>query len=156
VLGSSRAEIRKGAPGDAAAEDDVTVGDGDDRPDDLLLARSLDQIAAGTGTHGGEEGLVVVEHREHDDGDPRRRRPELTDRVEAGRPRHPQIHEDDVSLLRDGDPDGIAAVRGLTDHLDALDAGQRRSQPVAEDGVIVGDDDAQAHAGSEDVRAPIP
>ena len=44
-------------------------GDGPDRPADLLLLGACHHVAAGTGAHGGEHRVVIVEHGQDQDGD---------------------------------------------------------------------------------------
>jgi hypothetical protein len=48
--------------GDAGAEDGLAGGHGHDRPGDLLLFGAFEDIATGTGAHGREHPVVVVEH----------------------------------------------------------------------------------------------
>jgi hypothetical protein len=51
--------------GDVGPEHRLSRGHRADRTDDPVAGGALDQIATGAGTHRGEHGLVVVEHRQH-------------------------------------------------------------------------------------------
>jgi hypothetical protein len=68
------------------------------------------------------------------------RRAGRLDAVDAG---HGRVQQDHVRCELAGEGDGLLAVGRGPDDFDAVDPGQRGDQAVAEEQVIVGDDDPQ-------------
>ena len=129
--------------GDLGPEDRLAGGGRPDGADDLVLVGPLEQVAAGPGAHRGEDGVVVLEHREDDDGRRRRRpRRDAAGRLDAVEVGHPQVHEDHVGAQRCGQLHGARPGLGLADHLDVVDVGEHQLEPAAERRVVVGDEDA--------------
>ena len=56
-------------PARAGSEDRLAAGDATQDGGDLVLVGVLEKVATGAGAHGGEEQLVLLEHRQHDDTD---------------------------------------------------------------------------------------
>ena len=69
--GRRRGEELGHPPGDRRPEDRLALGDRGDRADDLGLVRALQQVPARTGAHRGEQRLILLGHRQHDDADVR-------------------------------------------------------------------------------------
>ena len=106
---------------------------GRDRPQgalDLDRPGALEQVAAGAGAHGGEDGVVVVDHR--DDEHPTFGRRATISRVAStpGFVAEVEVHHHDVDLVALGGVDRGRDRVGLRDDLEPVDRGeQTRSGP---------------------------
>ncbi len=125
--------------GHPGPEDGLAPGDGGDPAEDLLLRRTLDQVAAGTGPHRGEHRVVVLVHGQDQHRDRRRHPGDLAGRLEPVHARHLQVDQRDVGGVHDRLAHGLGAVAGLRDHLEAGHRGEQGGQAVAHDRVVVGD-----------------
>jgi hypothetical protein len=115
-----------------------------DGADQFRLVAALQQIPASTGAHRREDGVVVIEHREHQHS---HMRAGLCDRAGCGDPidlGHVQIHHDNVRLQLIDQLDRSLPVVCLSDHVDVAVGSEQRDQPGPEDRVVVGDEDRQS------------
>jgi hypothetical protein len=64
--------------------------------------------------------------------------------LEAAQPRHRDVHQDDIRTQGAGELDGLLAVGRLADHGDVLRERQERADAVAQDGVVIRDQDPNA------------
>ena len=118
----------------------LAARDGLDHRPKLGRLEVLEQVAAGPCLDRGEQVLLVLADGEHHDRRLRPGRGDRPGRLDAGHPRHPDVHQDEVGLEPGDQLDGLAAVRGVTDHVMAPGLEQRRD-PVTEQGVVVGQHD---------------
>ena len=108
---------------------------------------SFSGYAGSPRSNGGEDGVVVVEHGEHEDvdvgtfGDP----PGGVDAVHA--PGHLQVHHDDVRDQVDRDGHRLLAGGRLADDVEVAGRGEQRAQAAAEDRMVVGEDDRGGGGG---------
>ena len=102
----------------------------------LVDRRVLHQVAAGAGEDRVEHVRVLVRDRQDDDARQRRDRADLARRLDAAHPRHVEIHDDDVRRQLADLRDGLRAVPGLADDLDALLL-EEIAEPGPEEIVIV-------------------
>ena len=150
AVGSERGagQVGQRTSGDSGAEDRLAGRDGRDGADHVGGGRALEDVAERAGAHRREHRLVVLEHGQHQDAR-RRARPGRSRRV-ASMPFIPGIW---MSMMmtsgRSGDGGAYRVVAGGDDldHLVPVDGGQQRAQSFLHDGVVVGDDDPQGHAG---------
>jgi hypothetical protein len=127
---------------------------------DLLGAGVLGQVAAGAGAQRlDDRALVVVGgEREHlDTGVALAQAPGRRHPVDAG---HAQVHEDGVGPQLGGQGDGLLAVGGGPDDLDATQQPEQHHQALADDPLVVGDQHPdhhrRAHAGTHSsTRKPV-
>ena len=133
------------AGGDARAEDGLTGNDRADGTHDLVLFRPLEQIAPGASLHRGEDGRVVVEHREDQHGSLRDAGPDPPGRFDPVDPGHPDVHEDHIGTQQLHLADRGLAVGGFAHHLEPVDGRQQRAQPPAHHRMVVGDHQANGH-----------
>ena len=131
--------------GDAWTEDRLAGSHRPDRPRDVVLLDALDQVAARTGAHGSEHGLVVLVHRQHEYGDPRCDPGQLPGGGDAVELRHVQVEQGDVGLGEQHLADRLASVGSDTGHLEVRDRAEQGGQPGTDDRMVVGDDDADGH-----------
>ena len=61
--------------------------------------------------------------------------------------RHPQVHQHDVGVVLGGERDRLLAVGGGADELDPVEQPEQRAEALADDALVVGEQDAD-HAGS--------
>ena len=80
---------------------------------------------------------------------------ELADGAHAVGAGHPQIHQHDVRTAGERQRDGLAPVGRLAQHLELRVAGEDAAQAVADDGVVVDDQQADDHAGTAGTLAEI-
>jgi hypothetical protein len=113
--------------GDPGAEDDVTCRDRLDGPDDLVPFGALDQVAASSGPHRGEQRLVVVEHGEHQDGGAWAAGGDLAGGLDAAGAGHVQVHQHDVGAEFARRRHRGRAVAGLSDDADTSGVGEGRA-----------------------------
>jgi hypothetical protein len=67
---------------------------------------------------------------------------QLAQSLEAGLVRHGEVEQKHVRLNLAGQPDSLFAVGGLADHMKIGFRFQQLAQPVPEDGMVVGDQNA--------------
>jgi len=68
-------------------------------------------------------------------------------RSNAVKTRHPYVHEDDVRSPVPGEVDGAAAVLRLADNDQVVGSGDDAAETHAHQRLVVGDEDADRHAG---------
>ncbi len=115
-----------------------------ERPCDGVAVGVLRQVAEGAGRESTCDGLVVGIRGEHDD---LRSRMSVADGGRGGdavETRHPQIHEDDVRVGGRRQLDGFLPVGGRSHDLDPGHEPEQGDEAVADDGLVVGDDDPHA------------
>ena len=76
--------------------------------------------------------------------------------VEPALVRHHDVHQDHVGLQRPRLEDRLAGVARLADRLDVVLRGEQEPQPAADDGVVVDDQDADAHASGTSATIVVP
>src|SRR3972149_7022904 len=130
------------AVADAGAEVGVAAMDGLDAEQELVYLRLLDDVAVGAGLQGAGDVLVLHVAGEHEDFGLGQAAADLTRRLDAVEAGHDRVHEDDVGLDLLGDLDGLAAVGGLADDLEAGLGLEHGAQRLAGDGGVVGEEDA--------------
>ena len=140
-------EVLDHALRDVGPEDRLAAADRRDRAHDVVLIGALEQVALGAGAHGREDGVVVLEHRQHEHADVRALGDDLARRLDAVELGHVQIHDDDVGLQRLGGGDRLGAGRRLAHDLRLAERREQRAEPSAEDRMVVGDEDANAFHG---------
>ena len=99
-----------------------------------------------------EEELLVLVHREHEDAQLGLARGELARRLQAGHARHRDVEDGQVDVVGERSFDRLGSVVDLGDHAEVGLSGEQLPQPVANDGVIVG----EQHPGDERSRHPTP
>ena len=129
----------------------------------LELARRhvLQEVAGGAGPHGLDHLVVAGEAGEHDHPGPVAGGPDAADGVDAPAPGHDEVEEDDVR----GEPQCLGhrliAVGGLADDVQAGTGGEVGAQPLADDRVVVDDQEPDGRCPSHSLgpvsqRAPRP
>ena len=113
----------------------------------------LEQVALGTGLDRLEEVILVLGDGEDDDGDRRLGRLDPRRRREPGPARHADVHEHQVRPDLGGQRDRLVLAAGEPHDIVAPRPDERRD-PVAEEGVVVGDEDP--HRGRLDRRGGRP
>jgi hypothetical protein len=107
-----------------------------------VLLGSLDDVAARSRAQGLHDGVVVLEHRHRDDADVGSGGGEAACGFDAGHAGHRYVHQRDVGLkLKHGAHARGSVAREAAD-FDVLDRGEEVLHPLAEDGVVVDDEDA--------------
>jgi len=86
------------ASGDRRPEYRLAAADPPDRKQDLGALGALEQVAPSAGLHGLEDGVVVLEHGQHQHPDMRADRQDPAGGLQAVEARHRDVHEDDVGL----------------------------------------------------------
>ena len=129
----------------AVPEDRLPGRDRGDGAGDVLLLDPLDEIPASPGPHGGEDRLVVVAHRQHQDRHRRRDPGELTGRGDPVELGHVQVEQSDVGLRGDDLTHCRPTVSRDRNHLEVRQGSQQGSQAGPHDRVVVGHHDADAH-----------
>jgi hypothetical protein len=128
---------------------------GDRAPDgigEVARAHVLEQVAPGTCLHRGDDVGVGVIGRE--DEHLRRLRegangPRGSHAVED---RHPQVHQDQVGSEHRDEGERLRAVLRLADDVEVRFLGQDRRHAGAHDGVVVDDEETDAHRGTSNRR----
>ena len=141
---TSVADAIEQAPCDSAGQGRVAAGDAAEEGGNLLGRLGLQEVARRAGTDGGEEILLGVRRRQHDDlrvgcalPDPRK----CGEAVHAG---HGEVEKHEVGMQPGRLRDGGRSVLGVADDLEAL-LGQQRRQRVARQRMVVHDEDAFGH-----------
>ena len=76
---------------------------------------------------------------------PGRRRGDGPRRLDAVEHRHAHVHQDDVGAVELDEADGVGAVGRLAHDLDAVLGLEDHAEPLAQQGLVVGQDDADGH-----------
>ena len=137
-----RAQALEHLRGDLRRDERLAARGGADAGDQLVDGGVLQQVAAGAGHDGVHHVVVVDGDGQHDDAGPRRDARHLARRLDAGEPRHLQVHDDDVRRELADEAQRVAAVVGLSDDLEALFL-EQAPQAAAEEVVVVDEQDAQ-------------
>jgi hypothetical protein len=125
----------------------VPVGSGVHGLHEQVRPGVLEQEAASAGAQGAEDVLIQVErgddHDRHRVGHVGTRQPPgHLDPVEPG---HPDVDEQHVRTQPGGHLDGLYAVRGLPDDVDAGLGTEDHHQPGPHQVLVIGHDDTDAH-----------
>ena len=105
----------------------------------------LDDVGGGAGVEHGADELGVGVHGEGDDADFGVGFEDAAcglDAVEVG---HVDIHNDDVGAEVPGEFDGVAAGGGFADDFEIGVGGEDGAEAVADEGVVVGEEEGGAH-----------
>ena len=135
-------------PGDRRGEQRVASRDRVDRGQQVLRRDVLEQEAAGAGDERVEHVLVEVEGGEHQHPRGRLAREQPPGRLEPVHDRHPDVHQDDVGAGPPAGVDGLRAVAGLGDDSDLRVGLEDHPEAGAHECLVVGDQDADGHAGT--------
>ncbi len=114
------------------------------RRQQLLGRRGLEQIGGGPGLSHPVGGSRVVEHRQRDDPNLRQFLLDLARGLVARHDRHRDVHHDHVGLELVRHFDRLLSVARLPDDLDVLLLDQHGFEPLADDLVVVHEQDPQA------------
>ena len=142
VARARHGEVLDHALGDVRAEDRLAAADRRDGAHDLVLIGALEQVAVAPArmaakTESSSSNIVSTSTPmcglcAHD----------LARRLDAVQLGHLQVHDDDVRLQLLGGRDRLGARRRLAHDLGLAERREQRAQPAAEDGMVVGDEDA--------------
>jgi hypothetical protein len=116
-------------------------GGGLDGAGDLGDPGVLREVPAGACLERVQDRLVVGVGGEDDDLGLGLGSADLPGRLDAVKPRHPQVHQHDVRAVACGEQHGLFAVGRRGDRLDPRGELQQRHQPFAHDRLIVDDQD---------------
>ena len=143
------------AAGDPRGHDGVAPGHRPDGRGQLGRRHVLEQEAAGAGPEGPEGVLVEIEGgQDEHPGVPGGLRfgdgPSGRDPVEHG---HAHVHEDDVGAVELGQAHGVGAVGRLAHDLHVLLGLEDHAEPLAQQGLVVGQDDPDRHGEVEALQS---
>ena len=121
-------QVADRSAGRGRVECPLTGGDALDSVRDVVRVRVFGQEAFGAGAQRGQDGVVVAEGCQCDDGRRVRATLELSDRGQATDARHVQVHQDDVGVVSVDRIDHLVAVGRFADDVDALTGQDARQQ----------------------------
>src|SRR6266478_650937 len=121
----------------------------------LLAAAILQNVAAGTRFHGGRDVLWNVKFREYEDFELREARVKFANELHAGAIRQRHIREYDVRLQQIDQPQSLGRAARLADDLEFVTSVDQVAYGLAQDPVLVDEEDAMCAAafGDERLRA---
>src|SRR5215204_5757672 len=128
--------------GDLRSEVGLSTCHGSQHLQDLGGVRTLENVTTGPGAHGGEHGVVVLEHRKNYDPDARVGLEDATGCLYAVYVRHLYVHEDDIRPELGGSLENFSAGCRLAHDLHVGLWVQHGAQPFPEDGMVVCYEDA--------------
>ena len=96
---SSAAEVVNQALGDGRTKDGLTARHSTDGAQSLLLHGALEEVAARSSANGGEDGLVILKHREDQNADVRACLQDAARGLNAIDAWHLNIHQNDICSL---------------------------------------------------------
>ncbi len=96
---SSAAEVAHQVLGDGRTKDGLAVRHGTDGAQGLFLHGTLEEIAARSSANGGEDGLVILKHREDQNADVRACLQDAARGLNAIDAWHLNIHQNDICSL---------------------------------------------------------
>jgi hypothetical protein len=127
---------------DGRAEEELLVGDGTDRLEEIGLGAILEKVALGAGGEGTDEEGLIAMHAQHDDADVGIAFYDLgsgVDTVELG---HRNVHDDYVGRKLLCEADGLAAIAGFADDFDGGVGLKQKLKAFANDSMIIGNEDS--------------
>jgi hypothetical protein len=127
--------------GDRCAEHPATVSYGLHRSHYLGSAGPLQQVTAGAHAQGSKHGVIVGEHREHQDSYMWAAMGNAAGGLDATHPRHIKVHDHHVRLQLNAERHRLPSIGRLADYIEALRS-EGCSETVSIEGVIVGDQHA--------------
>ena len=133
--------------GDPGAEHGAARGDGAQRRGDLVAGRALEDIAARTRRQGSEDGVVVVHHGDHEHGGGRGELGRPPGRLDAGGAGQVDVHEHHIGCGVFDGRQRLLGGAGRAGHLYPGHGGEQPGQAVAEDGMVIDDQDP-GHVGT--------
>jgi len=107
------------------------------------LIGPFEKIASGASAKCGEDGSVIVVHRQDQDRDPRADLDNPPRRVDTVAARHVDVHDDYVWLQFGREFDCIFPTYCLAHDLGSRKLEERHSQAVSNDWVIIGNENGQ-------------
>src|SRR3954454_17885852 len=137
-----RVELLDELRGHRRADQRLALHHGADRVGDLLDGDLLQQVAGGAGLDRLVEIVLLVGDGQHEDLHRRHRLGQPAGGLDAADARHAHIHEQHVRRVQLGLGDGVLAVLGLADDLDALLELEDLDQASSEEGVVIDDEHA--------------
>jgi len=120
----------------------LAVVDDADALDEIFEARVFEQVGAGAGAEAAVNVFVAFERGEDDDAGGSELLADDFDGFDAVHFRHAEIDERDIGYIFHEEVDGFFSRGGFADDRHIRDAIERGDQAFADDGVIVGDEDA--------------
>ena len=99
----------------------------------MLLSGPLEQVAAGADLECRGDGIVVVNHRQHEYGAVGARLRNPPDCLEARHAGHVEVHDEDVGGEVDCSAYSLLAVPNRPEHLYVVDCGEEASQAVTKE-----------------------
>ena len=142
---------------DGRVDDGLVLENLEERAADLLPSGVLGEIPARTRPERIEHRPVVGVGGQHHDLDQGLSLAQLAGGLDAVAAGHPQVHQHHVGVKRTRHGDGLGPVRGFTHHLDVGEEPEHHGQSLADDPLIIGDQntDRLAHTGtSSSTRKP--
>jgi hypothetical protein len=133
--------------GDGRGDAGLAGVDGADGVEQLVDGHSLEQIGAGSCLECAVDVLVAVEGGEDDEAGGGRFGADAGDGVDAAELGELQVHEGDVGSEGAVEGDGFESVGGFADDLDAGHDLEERDETLADDVVVVDDQDANWRGG---------
>jgi hypothetical protein len=108
--------------------------DAADDSGDLVSVVVFEEVAAGTGSDGGEEKFILVEHAQHHDADARLVGRDLSGCFDAVEHGHAQVHDDDIGFQGESEVDSFVSVAGECDDVEPADNAEQSGKAFAEAG----------------------
>ena len=117
-----------------------------DRGEQVLRLHVLEQVAVGAAADRRDQVVGVVRHGEHDHPAVQARGADRLERLDAAHARHVQVEQDQVRVELLRHRHALLAVGGLAHHVQVRGQGDQLGDALAEQGVVVDDQDAVALA----------
>jgi len=140
-------ELADHALGDLGRQQRLAGGDRAHRLQQLLRRVVLEHEAAGAGVERVEDVLVQRERRQDEDARRVLAGEDAPRRLQAVELGHADVHQHDGRIEARHLGDRLAARAGLRDDLDVRLAGEQHAEAGPDHGLVVGDQDADAHVG---------
>ncbi len=131
---------------DLARQAGASIGDAEDRADDLFGAGALHEVADRSRAEHLQDRGPVFERRERDHPRIGRDALDLPRGARAAPGGHLHVDEGHVGALTRCEIDGFIGVRGSADEQDVVLLGEEVGEGAAERGFVVGDEDTDARA----------
>ena len=122
----------------------LVQANGIDGVEQLMALVGLGDVALHARLEHAANGAQLDVGGQHEDFQPRVIGAQLANELQAVDPRHTQVQEQQVDLVLGQGAEDRIAVGGLADHLQIIAGGQEKSQAVAHDAMVIGNQDVQA------------
>src|SRR5262249_27333417 len=147
--GQAGSEALEQTPRDRRRQERLSRRDDTHALDELLRRHVLEEKAARARAQRFIDVLVEIERRQDKDARLDPAREDSLRRLDAVHARHPDVHQHDVRQYALREVDRLGSVAGFTDDVDVRVSVEDHAEAVADERLVVAEQDADRHSGTD-------